>query len=174
MKDQISKLGWCPRSSYSGVESPRTTGRQPQGRKNRANSNGCRERRNAPLGGGIGRNPAASAAKPRRASKGQALPRSSRAVAVVDDDHSGHGHVCDHDLLRLSRDWGACPRWCAWPWCLPAAATTSRLVRAGCAKGARSHSRPQRANVLARRWAWNVRQSSAIQSMEPSRKRWCR
>jgi hypothetical protein len=34
----------------------------------------------------------------------------SVAVAVADEDHSGHGHVhdhgYDHDLLRLSRDYG--------------------------------------------------------------------
>ena len=30
------------------------------------------------------------------------------ALAVADEDHSGHGHghVYDHDLLRLSRDYG--------------------------------------------------------------------
>jgi len=43
--------------------------------------------------------------------------KSERSVVVVDvvladGDHSGHGHhhghVYDHDLLRLSRDWGYC------------------------------------------------------------------
>jgi hypothetical protein len=40
---------------------------------------------------------------------GLSVPKPPKGVA--DGDYSGHdhGHVCDHDLLRLSWDWGRVP-----------------------------------------------------------------
>jgi hypothetical protein len=41
------------------------------------------------------------------------------ALAVADEDHSGHVYVHGHDLLRLSRDCGTTLRWRARAGTLP-------------------------------------------------------